>query len=137
MISDPAPAENRAENRASGRPGACGARGAGRLRRTARHRLPRPRAAAGSIGSRRTGGRFDEPFFASRPAIVPIVHQGAPIRSAAVTARKKTRMKKPSEPARGRDRAAAAIDDILRLGGKALEAQHASEAERLARDALA
>jgi tetratricopeptide (TPR) repeat protein len=46
-------------------------------------------------------------------------------------------MKKPSEPSRSRDRAAAAIDDTLRLGVKALEEQHAPEAERLARDALA
>jgi tetratricopeptide (TPR) repeat protein len=45
-------------------------------------------------------------------------------------------MKKPSELARGRDRAAA-TDDILRLGVQALEGQRAPEAERLARDALA
>ena len=44
-------------------------------------------------------------------------------------------MKKPSEPSRSR--AAAAIDDILRLGVKALEEQRAPDAERLARDALA
>jgi tetratricopeptide (TPR) repeat protein len=46
-------------------------------------------------------------------------------------------MKKPSEPARSRDRAAAAIDDILKLGVKALDEHRAPEAERLARDALA
>jgi tetratricopeptide (TPR) repeat protein len=46
-------------------------------------------------------------------------------------------MKKPSELSRSRDRAAAAIDDTLRLGVKALEEQHAPEAERLAREALA
>jgi tetratricopeptide (TPR) repeat protein len=46
-------------------------------------------------------------------------------------------MKKPSELSRSRDRAAAAIDEILRLGVKALEQQHAPDAERLARDALA
>ena len=45
-------------------------------------------------------------------------------------------MKKPSEPARSRDRAAAAIDDILKLGVKALDEHRAPEAERLARDAL-
>jgi tetratricopeptide (TPR) repeat protein len=47
------------------------------------------------------------------------------------------RMKKPSELSRSRDRGAAAIDDILRLGGKALEAQQGADAERLAREALA
>ena len=46
-------------------------------------------------------------------------------------------MKKSSESSRSRDRAAAAIEDILRLGVKALEEQRASDAERLARDALA
>jgi tetratricopeptide (TPR) repeat protein len=46
-------------------------------------------------------------------------------------------MKKPSELSRSRDRAAAAIDDILRLGVRALEEHRAPDAERLARDALA
>jgi tetratricopeptide (TPR) repeat protein len=46
-------------------------------------------------------------------------------------------MKKPSELSRSRDRAAAAIDDMLRLGVKALEEQRAPDAERVARDALA
>jgi tetratricopeptide (TPR) repeat protein len=44
-------------------------------------------------------------------------------------------MKKPSEPSRSR--AAAAIDDIVQLGVKAIEEQRASDAERLAREALA
>jgi len=46
-------------------------------------------------------------------------------------------MKKPSELSRSRDRAAAATDDIVRLGVKALEEQRAPDAERLAHDALA
>jgi tetratricopeptide (TPR) repeat protein len=46
-------------------------------------------------------------------------------------------MKKPSESSRVRDRAAAAIDDIVQLGVKALEEQRVPEAERLAREALA
>jgi tetratricopeptide (TPR) repeat protein len=45
-------------------------------------------------------------------------------------------MKKPSEPSRSRDRAAAAIDQILQLGAKALEEHRPAEAESLARDAL-
>src|SRR5579871_1917896 len=45
-------------------------------------------------------------------------------------------MTKSSEASRSRERAAAAIDDILRLGVKALEEQRAPDAERLARDAL-
>src|ERR1700724_2838883 len=45
-------------------------------------------------------------------------------------------MKKPSELSRSRDRAAAAVDDILRLGARALEEQRAPDAEHLARDAL-
>src|SRR5258708_1170397 len=73
-----------------------------------------------------SAGRFDGPFFASRHGTVVVVHWGPPFgSSAAVTAGKKTRMKKP------------AIDDILRLGAKALEEQRAPDAERLARDALA
>jgi tetratricopeptide (TPR) repeat protein len=44
-------------------------------------------------------------------------------------------MKKPSELSGSRGRAAA-IDDILQLGAKALEEQRAPDAERLARDAL-
>jgi tetratricopeptide (TPR) repeat protein len=46
-------------------------------------------------------------------------------------------VKKPSQLSKSRDRVAAAIDDLVRLGGKALEEQRAPEAERLARDALA
>jgi Flp pilus assembly protein TadD len=66
------------------------------------------------------------------------VHRGPPFGSgAAVVAGRKTRMKKPSELPRSRDRAAAAIDDILRLGVNALEEQRMPDAERLARDALA
>ena len=61
----------------------------------------------------------------------------ADLTSAAVAAGKKSRMKKPSELSRSRDRAAAAIDDILRLGARALEERRAPDAERLARDALA
>src|SRR5260370_29343914 len=67
-----------------------------------------------------------------------VVHRAPPFGPrATVTAGKKPRMKKPAELARRRGRAAAAIDDILRLGVKALEEQRAPDAERLARDALA
>src|SRR5260370_21635523 len=69
---------------------------------------------------------------------MPVVQRGPPFGPrATVTAGKKPRMKKPSELSRSRGRAAAAIDDILRLGVKALEEQRAPDAERLARDALA
>jgi tetratricopeptide (TPR) repeat protein len=54
-----------------------------------------------------------------------------------ITAGKQTRMKKSPGLSRNRDRAPAAIDDILRLGVKAIEEQRASDAERLAREALA
>jgi tetratricopeptide (TPR) repeat protein len=50
---------------------------------------------------------------------------------------RKRGMKKPSQLSRGRGGAAAAIDDSLRLGVKALEEHRASDAERLAREALA
>src|SRR5580704_7434245 len=46
-------------------------------------------------------------------------------------------MKKPSKLSRSGDRAAGAVDDILRLGAKAIEEHRAPDAERLARDALA
>jgi tetratricopeptide (TPR) repeat protein len=93
----------------------------------------------GAAGRAESAGRFDKrEFFASKHATIPVVHRGPPFGSgAAVAAGKKTGMKKPSELSRNRDRAAAAIDGILRLGVQALEEQHAPEAERLARDALA
>src|ERR1700720_496912 len=110
MIADPGPIENR------------GARC--RFRAAAARGLWRG-AAGASISSNRPAGLMD-PFFASRHGTVVVVHWGPPFgSSAAVTAGKKTRMKKP------------AIDDILRLGAKALEEQRATDAERLARDALA
>ena len=46
-------------------------------------------------------------------------------------------MKKPSETSRSRDRAAAAIDEALRLGAAALAERRAPEAERLAREVMA
>jgi tetratricopeptide (TPR) repeat protein len=46
-------------------------------------------------------------------------------------------MKRPPETSRSRERAAAAIDETVRLGAAALEERRASEAERLAREALA
>src|ERR1700740_2757479 len=46
------------------------------------------------------------------------------------------RMKNPSASAKGRDGGKGAIEDILRLGVKALDEQRAADAERFARDAL-